>query len=393
MKFGIDFPLEEASEAESSQLKEKIRQLTHEKYHEKEIQFPVLAGLMHFTVNDVHGKRYDREGLVEWAKERFAVILSLEDLKSKQRHEIEQTMFEQSKIASEHVNKVYAELREKLDDLFRESGIEPDELRKRIADESIQSGAGKVSAGSKFAARSIARQKSNYAGKYSSGKGSADNVPLRQTIKIGAKLQEFCDWANTEFASSVLSGGLTPEKVRSWDITEVEDRLCSIAEDRFNPEMRQMERSLVLQILDTIWKDHLLAMDHLRSGIGLMGYAQIDPKVAFKKEGMKIFAEMWESVYSRVTDLIFRMEQLDPGFVASTWKETETRKDEIAANATLNDFQRQQTETADNSGTEKKLEPIRNRGPVYHGPAVGKNELCPCGSGKKYKRCCGKKQE
>jgi len=392
IKFGIDFPIEEAKASEAAQLKEKIRKLTHEKYHEKEIQFPVLAGLMHFTINDNHGRRYDREGLVEWAKQRFGVVLSLEDLKSKQRHEIEEIMFAQSKIASEHVNEVYRGLREKIDELLRGSGIDPDALRRQIAETTVSGAAGKISAGSKFAARSIAKQKTTkYTGKYASRSGSTDgNIVPRQMIKNNEKCREFCDWANKEFAEAVLPEGLTPEIIRSWDITEVEDRVCSIAEMRFNPEMREMERSLVLQILDSIWKEHLLAMDHLRAGIGLMGYAQVDPKVAFKKEGMKIFAEMWGTVYARVSDLIFRMEQLDPGFVASIWKETETRKDEVAANSTISDFQRQQTETADGAGGEKKLEPIRNRGPVYQGPAVGKNEPCPCGSGKKYKLCCSK---
>ncbi len=84
-----------------------------------------------------------------------------------------------------------------------------------------------------------------------------------------------------------------------------------------------MERALVLQLLDTAWKDHLLAMDHLRSSVGLRGYAQVDPKVEYKREGMRTFEQMWTSVGERVTDLIFRMEQLDESFVGSTWTEAE----------------------------------------------------------------------
>ena len=60
--------------------------------------------------------------------------------------------------------------------------------------------------------------------------------------------------------------------------------------------MREMEKVLVLQILDSSWMEHLRAMDHLRSSVGLQGYAQIDPKVEYKREGMKIFAEMWTGV-------------------------------------------------------------------------------------------------
>ena len=87
--------------------------------------------------------------------------------------------------------------------------------------------------------------------------------------------------------------------------------------------MREMEKAVLLQILDSSWMEHLRAMDHLRSSIGLQGYAQIDPKVEYKREGMRIFAEMWNGIGDRVTDLIFRVEQFDPEFLnylGSQWK-------------------------------------------------------------------------
>ena len=87
--------------------------------------------------------------------------------------------------------------------------------------------------------------------------------------------------------------------------------------------MREMEKAVLLQILDSSWMEHLRAMDHLRSSIGLQGYAQIDPKVEYKREGMRIFAEMWNGIGDRVTDLIFRVEQFDPEFLnylGSQWQ-------------------------------------------------------------------------
>ena len=87
--------------------------------------------------------------------------------------------------------------------------------------------------------------------------------------------------------------------------------------------MREMEKAVLLQILDSSWMEHLRTMDHLRSSIGLQGYAQIDPKVEYKREGMRIFAEMWNGIGDRVTDLIFRVEQFDPEFLdylGSRWK-------------------------------------------------------------------------
>jgi preprotein translocase subunit SecA len=143
-----------------------------------------------------------------------------------------------------------------------------------------------------------------------------------------------------------------------------------------------MERALLLQLLDSAWKDHLLAMDHLRSSIGLRGYAQVDPKVEYKREGMRTFEEMWKSVGEQVTSLIFRMEQLDEGFVGSTWTETEAIHQEAPPPT---DMGQQQQEAIDGTQSDHKPEPIRNRQ-----QRVGRNDPCPCGSGKKFKACCMK---
>ena len=89
-----------------------------------------------------------------------------------------------------------------------------------------------------------------------------------------------------------------------------------------------MERIVVLEILDEAWKNHLLVMDHLKDSIGLRGYAQIDPKVEYKREGMKTFEEMWNSVRQRVTDAVFHVEDLPVNFVGSTWKESQAIKEE-----------------------------------------------------------------
>jgi len=423
-KFGIELNFDDVKEDEPDKLREKVRKLTHEKYREKEIQFPVLGGLLHFTIKDQGGRRYNREGLVDWAKSRFEVDLSLDDLKSKQRQEIEEVMFTQSKITSERSEAVYKELRIRLDALLIHNGIDPDELRQsKNEQEADQKGGGRVVVGSKYAARSVAKMSTRYTGKYAASKSVTTEPPKpKYVLKNDAELENFCAWCHENLTARVtvqkahdarllekIAGetetatsewqqirvvgdprAITPQKILGWDVHELEDRLNARIEALYNPEMRGMERSLVLQILDTVWKDHLLVMDHLRAGIGLHGYAQIDPKVAYKREGMKLFSELWNTVYSRVTDLIFRMEQLDPGFVSSTWQEAETRHDE--AGSAMSDFAREQTETADAVGTtDKKLEPIRNKGPKYQGPAVGKNDPCPCNSGKKYKACCGKK--
>ena len=103
-------------------------------------------------------------------------------------------------------------------------------------------------------------------------------------------------------------GTLTPADARVL--------LVNALDAKHRPEMREMEKVVLLQILDSSWMEHLRAMDHLRSSIGLQGYAQIDPKVEYKREGMRIFAEMWNGIGDRVTDLIFRVEQFDPEFLS-----------------------------------------------------------------------------
>jgi preprotein translocase subunit SecA len=138
-----------------------------------------------------------------------------------------------------------------------------------------------------------------------------------------------------------------------------------------------MERSLVLMQLDTSWKNHLYTMDHLRSGIGLVGYAQEDPKTVYKQEGMKEFRVMWDGVEDKVTEMVFRMEESE-AFEESIWTIGATTKD---AAPTLQAQAAQQQST--NAGGEPKVtDPIRNRG-----KKVGRNDPCPCGSGKKYKNC------
>ena len=139
-----------------------------------------------------------------------------------------------------------------------------------------------------------------------------------------------------------------------------------------------MERSLVLSQLDQSWKNHLYTMDHLRSSIGLRGMGQMDPKIEYKREGMQEFRSMWEGVHDKVTDSVFRMEEADDFQESAVWTISAARHESAPrAMAAAPDGT-----TTNAGGGEKKPEPIRNRG-----DKVGRNDPCPCGSGKKYKNC------
>ena len=132
-------------------------------------------------------------------------------------------------------------------------------------------------------------------------------------------------------------------------------------------------------------------MDRLRSAVGLVGYAQKDPKVEYRREGMKSFGEMWDTIGTQVTGAIFRLEHENSEFVGSLWEITNTVHESAGSVSDMSSAPAPASPdgTAMQEGPEpgqstQTIEPIRNRG-----AKVGRNDPCPCGSGKKYKKCCG----
>jgi preprotein translocase subunit SecA len=127
--------------------------------------------------------------------------------------------------------------------------------------------------------------------------------------------------------------------------------------------MRYLEKVIMLQVIDTQWKDHLLGMDHLKEGIGLRGYGQKDPLVEYKKEAFDIFGAMTSRISTEVVGRLFKIQV----------QEKDAVKKEPQKQMRLN-YNRGEGSTAQTMRREKK---------------VGRNDPCPCGSGKKYKKCCG----
>jgi preprotein translocase subunit SecA len=188
--------------------------------------------------------------------------------------------------------------------------------------------------------------------------------------------RELSEWVRKELGLEIPVEALTGiTQERAGDI------LWNAFDERNRPEMKRMERSLLLSHLDNSWKNHLYVMDHLRQGIGLVGYAQIDPKTEYKRQGMKEFEAMWEGVQDKVSDTVFRMED-DESFQESVWSIGAATHE--AAPSTITSMRGQQDAAiAGSQQTAVKKEPIRNRN-----QRVGRNDPCPCGSGKKYKNCC-----
>jgi len=208
-----------------------------------------------------------------------------------------------------------------------------------------------------------------------------------------AELGNLADWARENLRVEIPA-----HEFHTMSGQDIRRRLMNALDDVHRPEMHEMEKAVLLQILDSSWMEHLRAMDHLRSSIGLQGYAQIDPKVEYKREGMRIFNDMWNGIADRVTDLIFRVEHFDPEFLnylGSHWKLDRAQTIHQQADSQLSGelvssgVRSQQAAAIANSqrSPDKKREPLRNLA-----KKVGRNDPCPCGSGKKFKACCMRKQ-
>ena len=144
--------------------------------------------------------------------------------------------------------------------------------------------------------------------------------------------------------------------------------------------MRHFEKVIMLQILDTQWKDHLAAMDHLRQGIHLRGYAQKNPKQEYKREAFELFGDMLDRIKHDVIVMVTRVQ-------IRAEQEVEALE---ARRAQPKAVHYEHAALADDAGAESPASPDPIAQVVRKGPKVGRNDPCPCGSGKKYKQCHGK---
>jgi len=161
---------------------------------------------------------------------------------------------------------------------------------------------------------------------------------------------------------------LSPEKLVDW----IQDAAVKLYEDKQNTigsaDFREIERIVMLQTVDNLWKDHLLSMDHLKEGIGLRGYAQQNPLMVYKKEAYEMFQDLIFRIKEETLKILFRIQVSEP-----------SRVDELAQP------KEQEMTFSHGDGSQNKKQPVKRSG-----DKVGRNDPCPCGSGKKYKKCCGR---
>jgi preprotein translocase subunit SecA len=341
---------EELAAVPEADLKEFLGVKVRQAYRQKDIDFPVQVAMQNFMSDKPHqggGQRYDREGLFRWAAQRIGTTLAV-------KVGGPDALADQAGFFTAAYKAVEAEgLSE---EVFRtEPRSKLRELLLRVAPKAM---------------------------------------PEADIDQIDAKLAEVFEGAQraeaedarelAAWAGAELGLTLEAEKLTGMSRMAARQTLLNAYDAKYRPEMHSVERQLVLEQLDSAWKTHLLTMDNLRSGVGLRGYAQEDPKIVYKREGMKEFDSMWAGVRDRVTESVFRMEDLgEEEAQAALWagaRATHTAAISAAqARAAQSDAATQQT----NAGGEvKKAEPIRNVG-----ARVGRNDPCPCGSGKKYKNC------
>ena len=150
--------------------------------------------------------------------------------------------------------------------------------------------------------------------------------------------------------------------------------------------MRHYERAIMLQSLDTHWREHLAQLDYLRQGIHLRGYAQKQPKQEYKRESFELFTELLDKVKREVTQLLARVRIRSEDEIAQLEAEDRQR---MEAQANRMQFQHPDMGSlgAGEEVDEMQADPALAGGRI--GPKIGRNDPCPCGSGKKYKQCHG----
>ncbi|MCA9059684.1 MAG: preprotein translocase subunit SecA, partial [Planctomycetaceae bacterium] len=310
----LDVTPDDFRDLEAPGISALLKERARSKYDQKEIEFPVSVGLHSFLQGDgTQGERYNREKLARWANTRFGTQYQPEEFANLSTQQIIDTLTEDSRRFLTRRPDMDG-VRSRLNELLGDA--EPDS---RLNDKQVS---------------------------------------------------QIVDWAAKD-----LHVAINPDYLRTLTTSLARLAVQQGIDRVFRPELQQTERSVLLEILDTNWKDHLYHMGHLRVGIGFVGYAQKDPRTEYKREGRKAFLAMWDRIAEQVTQAIFRIEQQSPAFVGSLWRITATAHD-VAPPVESTPADNYETSGPEPGEEGKTIAPI-----VNDEPKVGRNDPCPCGSG------------
>jgi preprotein translocase subunit SecA len=242
-------------------------------------------------------------------------------------------------------------------------------------------------------------------------------------------ISEMIDTIRTDVVESVVSDFIPPQSMpEQWDVQGLESHLQSemaielpisqwleednklyeeslrekilesiVAEYKAKEEiagaeaMRKFEKQVFLQVLDTLWKEHLSKMDHLRRGIHLRGYAQKNPKQEYKREAFNLFQTMLDTMKRDITRVLCHVRVQSQEEMEEIERRRKEELEREMARAKLRHDQASATDQAEGEDSENRQgQSDTPETFVRQERKVGRNEPCPCGSGKKYKQCCGK---
>jgi preprotein translocase subunit SecA len=229
----------------------------------------------------------------------------------------------------------------------------------------------------------------------------ADSIAMDLAEKYCPREINPGQWNVTQFSNEILNQFGMDAKAVGIDFLRVNhDEVVNTLLDRMHARyeekeqlfgaqvLRWLERRILLDIVDTQWKDHLLTLDHLKEGIGLRGYGQKDPLVEFKREAFTLFEEMMDRIDTESVRFLFLVRPAEgeqaPQQAAGTPEPARPKQFGIQQQLEKRQ-QRQQKDLQFQAGPAQAEAPK----PVRAGAKVGRNDMCPCGSGKKYKKCHG----
>ncbi len=201
-----------------------------------------------------------------------------------------------------------------------------------------------------------------------------DVAGLEQALRDEYALElDISDWLEND-------DSLHEESLRERILEEAEKAYQAKEETVGEELMRHFEKAVMLQTLDSQWKEHLAQMDYLRTGINLRGYAQKDPKQEYKRESFSLFTTMLDNIKHEVIRIVSRVQVRAPEDVEAVDQQRKPAEDV-----------QYQHEDAQKMGQEEPAEQAPKASQPYtrDGSKVGRNDPCPCGSGKKFKHCCG----
>ena len=180
---------------------------------------------------------------------------------------------------------------------------------------------------------------------------------------------------------------LHEEALREKILAEVQGAYDAKSE-QVGPDMRKIEKQIMLQVLDTLWKEHLATMDHLRQGIHLRAYAQKNPKQEYKRESFALFEQLLTNLKYEVVKFLshVQIQRQDEAALIEQRRREEAEREKLAfEHATASAM----AGTAEADDGQQAAQPAAAQPFTRQQPKVGRNEPCPCGSGKKYKQCHG----